>query len=101
MRPSIVSIGTSFLSKWCLDPAGNIDGIVESFSASNLDDALDMLEVVNAKTDKASVGNMASGLEKHPEVGMFFQSSDSHSRTSYSIASVQSFIRGVLRTRAT
>lgn len=46
---------------------GNIDGIVESFSASNLDDALDMLEVVTAKTDKASVGNMASGLEKHPE----------------------------------
>jgi len=46
---------------------GNLDGIVESFSASNLDDALDMLEVVNAKTDKASVGNMASGIEKHPE----------------------------------
>jgi hypothetical protein len=49
-------------------PGGNLDGIVESFSASNLDDALDMLEVVNAKTDKASVGNMASGIEKHPEV---------------------------------
>jgi len=47
--------------------SGNLDGIVESFSASNLDDALDMLEVVNAKTDKASVGNMASGIEKHPE----------------------------------
>lgn len=45
----------------------NLDGIVESFSASNLDDALDMLEVVNAKTDKASVGNMASDIEKHPE----------------------------------
>ena len=51
-----------------VDPGGNLDGIVESFSASNLDDALDMLEVVNAKTDKASVGNMASGIEKHPEV---------------------------------
>jgi len=49
------------------NPGGNLDGIVESFSASNLDDALDMLEVVNAKTDKASVGNMASGIEKHPE----------------------------------
>jgi hypothetical protein len=48
---------------------------VESFSASNLDDALDMLEVVNAKTDKASVGNMASGIEKHPEARIPYLSS--------------------------
>lgn len=46
---------------------GNIDGIIESFSASNIDDALDLMEVVTAKTDKASVGTMASGLERHPE----------------------------------
>ncbi len=48
---------------------GNVYELAESFSASNLDDALDLLEVVNAKTDNDSVGNMASGLEKHPEVG--------------------------------
>lgn len=46
---------------------GNIEGLVESFSASNIDDALDLMEVVTAKTDKASVGTMASGLERHPE----------------------------------
>lgn len=47
--------------------SSSVYDMVESFSASNLDDALDLLEVVNAKTDKDSVGNMASGLEKHPE----------------------------------
>jgi hypothetical protein len=45
----------------------NLDGMVESFSASNLDDALDLMEVVNAKTDKASVGTMANSIERHPE----------------------------------
>ncbi|KAG8832242.1 hypothetical protein FRC17_001690 [Serendipita sp. 399] len=46
----------------------SIDGMVESFSASNLDDALDLLEnVVNVKTDKAGVGSAANSLERHPE----------------------------------
>ncbi|KAG9035378.1 hypothetical protein FRB95_011398 [Tulasnella sp. JGI-2019a] len=37
------------------------------FSATGLDDALDMLSLVNAKTDKASVGQAAAGIEQHPE----------------------------------
>ncbi|CAE6446160.1 unnamed protein product [Rhizoctonia solani] len=41
--------------------------IVESFAATGIDDALDLLDVVNAKTDKASVGQQAAGIEKHPE----------------------------------
>ncbi|KAI0344990.1 DUF1014-domain-containing protein [Trametopsis cervina] len=39
----------------------------ESFSATGLDNALDLLEVVTAKTDKASVGQRAAGIEQHPE----------------------------------
>ncbi|KAG8768153.1 hypothetical protein FRC15_005290 [Serendipita sp. 397] len=46
----------------------SLDGMVESFSASNLDDALDLLDnVVHAKTDKAGVGSAANSLERHPE----------------------------------
>ena len=41
---------------------------VESFTATGIDNALDLLEVVNAKTDKASVGQRAAGIERHPEV---------------------------------
>ncbi|KAF8437461.1 hypothetical protein L210DRAFT_3622166 [Boletus edulis BED1] len=40
---------------------------VESFATSGIDNALDLLEVVNAKTDKASVGQQAAGIERHPE----------------------------------
>ena len=43
---------------------------VESFSATGIDNALDLLGVVNAKTDKASVGQQAAGIEKHPEVSV-------------------------------
>ncbi|KAF8913410.1 hypothetical protein CPB85DRAFT_1299721 [Mucidula mucida] len=39
----------------------------ESFEATGLDNALDLLDVVTAKTDKASVGQQAAGLERHPE----------------------------------
>lgn len=49
-----------------------MDAVIESFSASNIDDALDLMEVVTAKTDKASVGTAASGLERHPEVSYSF-----------------------------
>jgi hypothetical protein len=45
---------------------------VESFSATGLDNALDLLAIVNAKTDKASVGNQAAGIERHPEVRGIF-----------------------------
>jgi len=39
----------------------------ESFAATGIDNALDLLEVVTAKLDKASVGQQAAGLERHPE----------------------------------
>lgn len=41
---------------------------VESFAATGIDNALDLLEVVTAKMDKASVGQQAAGIERHPEV---------------------------------
>jgi len=40
---------------------------VESFAASGIDNALDLLEVVTAKMDKASIGAQASKIEQHPE----------------------------------
>ena len=40
----------------------------ETFAATGLDNALDLLEVVTAKMDKASVGTQAAGIERHPEV---------------------------------
>ena len=40
----------------------------ETFSATGIDNALDLLEVVTAKMDKASVGQRAAGIEQHPEV---------------------------------
>lgn len=43
---------------------------IESYSATGIDNALDLLEVVNAKTDKASVGQQAAGIERHPEVSV-------------------------------
>ncbi len=41
---------------------------VESYAATGIDNALDLLEVVTAKTDKASVGQQAASIERHPEV---------------------------------
>jgi hypothetical protein len=43
---------------------------VESFAATGIDNALDLLEVVTAKMDKASVGQQAAKIEQHPEVRM-------------------------------
>jgi len=45
---------------------------VESYSATGIDNALDLLEVVTAKMDKASVGQQAAGIERHPEVCFFY-----------------------------
>jgi hypothetical protein len=45
----------------------DVGGVVESFQATGIDDALDLLDVVNAKTDKASMGNAAAVIERHPE----------------------------------
>ena len=50
-------------------------GEVESYAATGIDNALDLLEVVTAKMDKASVGQQAAGLEKHPEVRLLYDSS--------------------------
>jgi hypothetical protein len=43
----------------------------ESYAATGIDNALDLLEVVTAKMDKASVGQQAAGIENHPEVRSF------------------------------
>ena len=40
---------------------------MESFQATGIDDALDLLDIVNAKADKASMGTAAAGIERHPE----------------------------------
>jgi len=40
---------------------------VESYAATGIDNALDLLEVVTAKMDKASIGQQAAGIERHPE----------------------------------
>ena len=40
----------------------------ETFAATGLDNALDLLDVVTAKMDKASVGQRAADIERHPEV---------------------------------
>lgn len=41
---------------------------IESFSASNIDDALELLSIVNQKNDKASEGSRAAqSLDAHPE----------------------------------
>ncbi|KAH9948126.1 DUF1014-domain-containing protein [Amylocystis lapponica] len=39
----------------------------EEYAATGIDNALDLLDVVTAKMDKASVGQQAAGLERHPE----------------------------------
>ena len=39
----------------------------ESFGATGLDDALDMMSIVGQKSDKASMGAKAGQIEKHPE----------------------------------
>lgn len=53
-----------------MDETGDEPKEIESYSATGIDNALDLLEVVNAKTDKASVGQQAAGIEKHPEVSV-------------------------------
>jgi LSO1/2-like len=61
--------GLSNVGKKVLEGEENDDDkIVESFQATGIDDALDLLTIVNAKSDKASVGQQAAGLERHPEV---------------------------------
>ncbi|KZO92400.1 DUF1014-domain-containing protein [Calocera viscosa TUFC12733] len=49
------------------DKAPEVDEVAETFAATGIDDALDLLTAINAKNDKASQGAAASQLEKHPE----------------------------------
>lgn len=51
-----------------LDEDTSTQHLAESFAATGIDNAIDLLDVVNAKTDKASKGSQAAGIEKHPEV---------------------------------
>ena len=55
-----------------LSPEPEVDerGEVESYAATGIDNALDLLEVVTAKMDKASVGQQAAAIERHPEVSI-------------------------------
>ena len=55
-----------------LAPEPEVDGHaeVESYAATGIDNALDLLEVVTAKMDKASVGQQAAAIERHPEVSI-------------------------------
>jgi len=52
-----------------LSPEPEVDrsAEVESYAATGIDNALDLLEVVTAKMDKASVGQQAATIERHPE----------------------------------
>lgn len=53
------------------EPSGNgpePPSEIESYTATGIDNALDLLDVVTAKMDKASVGQQAAGIERHPEV---------------------------------
>lgn len=76
----------------------------ESFAATGLDNALDLLEVVTAKMDKASVGQRAAGLEQHPEVRLGSSNDDAGPDLrimSLSAEEIQGCFRGVQRKRAT
>ncbi|KAG8769113.1 hypothetical protein FRC12_005167 [Ceratobasidium sp. 428] len=66
--PGAIAAGGGLASVDTPEPAKQTEEeLVESFAATGIDDALDLLEVVNAKTDKASVGQQAAGIERHPE----------------------------------
>ncbi|KAF8159467.1 hypothetical protein B0H34DRAFT_842609 [Crassisporium funariophilum] len=67
-KPAATSKGKKTAGK-DFKPAGPgaIAAEVESYAATGIDNALDLLEVVTAKMDKASVGQQAAGLERHPE----------------------------------
>jgi len=41
--------------------------VMESFEVTGLDDTLDPLTIVNAKSDKVSIGQQVASLEWHPE----------------------------------
>ncbi|KAG9081130.1 hypothetical protein FRC06_005803 [Ceratobasidium sp. 370] len=65
--PGAIAAGGGLGSIGTPEPQKPEEELVQSFAATGIDDALDLLEVVNAKTDKASVGQQAAGIERHPE----------------------------------
>jgi hypothetical protein len=67
--PGAISTGGD-LDSVDVEPTDDEPKEVESYSATGIDNALDLLEVVNAKTDKASVGQQAADIERHPEVSV-------------------------------
>lgn len=68
----------------------------QSYAATGLDNALDLLEVVTAKMDKASVGQRAAGLEQHPEVRAIQSPSvPNHNIIFHNVEEVQGRVRGV------
>ncbi|KAI7949082.1 hypothetical protein MJO28_007903 [Puccinia striiformis f. sp. tritici] len=55
-------------SKSAKKPLSTVPSVVPEFSARNIDDALDLLDIANEKTDKASLGaKAAKGVDAHPE----------------------------------
>ncbi|KAH9453147.1 hypothetical protein Pst134EB_017079 [Puccinia striiformis f. sp. tritici] len=55
-------------SKSAKKPSSTVPSVVPEFSARNIDDALDLLDIANEKTDKASLGaKAAKGVDAHPE----------------------------------
>lgn len=67
-KPSAAK-GKGGIKKSALKSGGptGIDSAIASFSASNLDDALDAMSLVNERGDKASKGAAAGQIERHPE----------------------------------
>ncbi|CEH18377.1 Uncharacterized conserved protein [Ceraceosorus bombacis] len=48
-------------------PGTGLDEAISSFSASNIDDALEAMSLATERTDKAAVGAKAGAIERHPE----------------------------------
>ncbi|OJT06237.1 Coiled-coil domain-containing protein 124 -like protein [Trametes pubescens] len=68
--PGAIAAGGSLAGSGASTPAVVDDGKpaeVEVYSATGIDNAIDLLGVVTAKMDKASVGSQAANIERHPE----------------------------------
>ncbi|GLB35563.1 putative DUF1014-domain-containing protein [Lyophyllum shimeji] len=68
--PGAIAAGGGLAAAGDLSPKAEIPPEkreVESYAATGIDNALDLLEVVTAKMDKASIGQQAAGIERHPE----------------------------------
>lgn len=66
-KKSVGKTPKSAASKSAIKPSAG-PSIVPEFSARNIDDALDLLDIANEKTDKASLGaKAAKGVDAHPE----------------------------------